>query len=66
MKVTHVASDKIATVELQGTTQQVSTTLVPHVQPGDYVMIHAGYAISTVDEAEALETIQMIEEMMAD
>lgn len=36
---------------------------VPGVKAGDYVIVHVGFAISTLDEAEALETISMIEEI---
>lgn len=36
---------------------------VPDVAPGDYVIVHAGFAISLVDEEEAARTYQLLEEM---
>ena len=38
--------------------------LTPDVKVGDYVLLHTGYAISVIDEAEALETLQLFEEMI--
>lgn len=45
-----------ATVDLQGNQLRISTVLTPEVSPGDWVLIHAGFAISQLDEREALET----------
>jgi hydrogenase expression/formation protein HypC len=36
---------------------------VPMARPGDWVIIHAGFAISVLDEAEARETLQLFKEM---
>ena len=35
------------------------------VAPGDYVLIHVGYAIEVIDEEEALRTLQVMEEFAA-
>jgi len=45
-----------ATVDLQGNTLQVSTVLTPEVAVGDWVLVHAGFAITRLDESSALET----------
>jgi hydrogenase expression/formation protein HypC len=37
--------------------------LVEDVKAGDYVIVHVGYALSKVDEEEALKTIALFEEM---
>ena len=37
--------------------------LVPEAQPGDYVLVHVGYAISRVDTEEAERTYRLLEEM---
>jgi hydrogenase expression/formation protein HypC len=39
------------------------TTLLPHVKLGDLVLVHAGFAISTIDEDEARKTWELIEEI---
>jgi hydrogenase expression/formation protein HypC len=45
-----------ALVDLQGNRLRISTALTPHVAPGEWVLVHAGFAITTVDERDALET----------
>ena len=52
-----------AQVELGGLTRQASVMLVPDVQVGDYVLLHAGYAIQKLDEKEAEETIRLFNEL---
>lgn len=52
------------TVELNGVRIQAGFHLVPDVKVGDYVLLHAGFAIQIVDEEEALETRSMVEELI--
>ena len=48
-----------ATVDYgSGTTRKANVSLV-QVQIGDYVLVHAGYAIQVLDEKEALETLRL-------
>lgn len=51
--------------DAQGVKRQVALDLVPEAKVGDYVIVHAGYAIQILDEEAALETISMLEEMAA-
>ena len=44
----------IAEVETMGVKKEVNITLVPEVKKGDYVIVHAGFAIQAVEEEEAL------------
>ena len=53
----------VADAEIGGVKRQVSVLLTPEVKVGDYVLLHTGYAISVVDEAEAKETLKIFEEM---
>jgi hydrogenase expression/formation protein HypC len=46
-----------ARVQLGALRQVVSIALVPEVQPGDYVIVHVGHAIGTLDVAEAEATL---------
>jgi hydrogenase expression/formation protein HypC len=41
----------------------VSLDLVPEAQPGDFVLVHVGYAISRLDTEEAERTFRLLEEM---
>lgn len=54
-----------AEVDIGGVRRSVSITLTPEVKVGDYVLLHTGYAISVIDEAEARETLDMLREMIA-
>jgi hydrogenase expression/formation protein HypC len=38
-------------------------SLLDHVFPGDYVILHAGFAIETIDPEEAAETIRLVREI---
>ncbi len=50
-------------VELSGTLREVGLQLVEDARPGDYVLVHAGFAIQKLDEQEALESLRLWEEM---
>lgn len=54
-----------AIVELGGVRQTVSIALVQGVAPGDYVIVHVGHAIGTLDEDEALATLATFAELEA-
>ena len=51
-------------VELGGVVREVSFALLPDVAVGDYVLLHAGYALQKVDTAEAEETLRLLAEMV--
>ena len=51
------------TVELGGVKRTISLMLTPEAGVGNYVLVHAGYAIGIVDEEEAKETLHLLEEM---
>jgi len=64
-KILHIADDLSATVEFGGVRRVISLQLLPDARPGDYVLIHTGFAIGVVDSAEAAETLRMLSEMDA-
>lgn len=55
--------DMLATIELSGVTRQVSLMLLPDVVPGEWVLVHAGFAIQLIDEAEAQKTLDLFREL---
>ena len=55
-----------AVVDLQGNRLKVSTALTPEVKVGDWVLVHAGFTITQLDEAEALETWDYLQQVLAD
>ena len=48
--------------EACGLTQKLRVDFVPDVRPGDYVMVHAGFAIETLSEEQARENLACIQE----
>jgi len=60
-----VQQDGISTgrVQFGGIIRSVCLDFVPEAKAGDYVVVHVGFAISRVDEAEAARTYQLLEEM---
>ncbi len=50
-------------LEFSGVRKEVSLAYVPEAKIGNYAIIHAGFAISLVDEEEARETIEFIKQM---
>lgn len=52
-----------ALVDLLGVRRRVGVALVGDVAQGDYLMVHAGYAIERLDPAQAEETLRLWEEM---
>jgi hydrogenase expression/formation protein HypC len=51
-----------ATVEVGGSRTSVLLSLVPEASEGDWVLVHAGFAITVLDEAEAKETYDLLAE----
>lgn len=55
----------LGSVEFGGIRKQIGLDFVPEVQPGQYVIVHAGFAINVLDEAEADETLRLLREVAA-
>ena len=55
--------DMVATVDVGGVRRQVSMLLLPEAKIGDYVLIHAGFAMQQIDEEEAKLTWSLLQEM---
>lgn len=54
---------EIGIADFSGVQREVVLTFVPNVKLGDYVLVHAGFAIQTVDEDDAQETLKLLEEL---
>ncbi|MBN2590372.1 MAG: HypC/HybG/HupF family hydrogenase formation chaperone [Sedimentisphaerales bacterium] len=61
-RIIELEGDK-AVVDAMGNRFKAKTTLLPNVKLGDLVLVHAGFAISQVDEEEAKKTWQLISEI---
>jgi hydrogenase expression/formation protein HypC len=56
-------NDFEAVVDVAGVSRTISVFLTPDARVGDYVYVHTGYSISVVDEAEALESLRLLQEL---
>ena len=54
--------DNLAIVEILGATREVALDMTPDAKVGDYVLVHAGFAIEIVDEQFANETLELIKQ----
>jgi hydrogenase expression/formation protein HypC len=61
-RVTRI-EETMAEVELGSVVTRVSVLFTPEVKVGDYVVMHAGYAIGVLDVKEAEETLKLLEQI---
>jgi len=54
---------RVGKVSFDGILKEVSLTLVPEAKIGDYVLVHVGAAISTIDEEEAKKTFELLKQL---
>lgn len=59
-RVIELLPDDMARASLDGVCKIVSIALVENVAVGDYVVLHVGYALAKIDEAEALRTLALL------
>ena len=62
-KIVELEDDNLAKVDILGVSRTVSVDLTPQAQVGDYVLVHAGFAIEVVDPQYAQETIDLVKEV---
>jgi hydrogenase expression/formation protein HypC len=60
-KITRIENE-MATIDVDGVQRQASLLLLEDAGVGDYVIVHAGFAIQKVDEQAAMETLQFLRE----
>ena len=58
-------NDNVAKVDVDGVVRTASLMLLEDAALGDYVIVHAGFAISKLDEASALQTIEEMRSLLA-
>lgn len=61
--ITEKKSDNLATAEILGVMREVALDLTPQANVGDYVLVHAGFAIEVVDADYAKETIELVKQL---
>jgi hydrogenase expression/formation protein HypC len=63
-KITHI-DNEMATIDVDGVKRSASLMLLEDVAVGDFVFVHAGFAIKKIDAASAMETIRLLKEAAA-
>ncbi len=63
-RVLEVHDPQWATVDVGGTSKRISIDLVEGVQAGDYVLLHVGFALQKIDQAEAESLLALFDEMV--
>jgi len=54
--------DNVATIDVDGVQREASLLLVENPKIGDYVIVHAGFAINKINEEDALESLKLLRE----
>jgi hydrogenase expression/formation protein HypC len=62
-KVLQIMANGVATVDVNGNQTDISIRLTPEVELGQFVLVHAGFAMEIIDEQVAAETISYMEEL---
>lgn len=62
-KIIELLKDDMAYIDVNGNRVEISIVLTPDVQPGQFVMVHAGFAIQIMDEKEANESLALMLEL---
>ena len=62
-KVVEFVEGQMAVVDVDGNQVNISIQLVPEVKIGQYVLVHAGFAMDIVDEDWAKETMQLLKQL---
>jgi hydrogenase expression/formation protein HypC len=54
--------NNMATIDVDGVKREASLLLVENPEVGDYVIVHAGFAINKINEEDALESLKLLKE----
>ena len=63
-KITEI-KNSMGTIDMEGIQREVSLLLLEDAKIGDYVIVHAGFAIHKIDEAEAKESLKVLRELVS-
>ena len=62
-RVTEIDEGRMASVDIMGVTRKVSLDLVPEAVVGDFLLVHAGFALQVIDEESANETLELLKQI---
>ena len=64
LRLTRIIDDQRAIVESEGFSLEIGTALVPEARAGDYVLVHAGFALEVLTPHDAQETLSALDELV--
>ena len=62
-QLVEVIEPGLAKAEVSGVRREVSTALLPEAEVGDWVLVHVGFALHTIDEEEAAKTLELLDQI---
>ena len=62
-RVSSIDENRMSTVDIMGVTRKVSLDLVPEAVVGDWLLVHAGFALQVIDEDVANETLELLKQI---
>jgi hydrogenase expression/formation protein HypC len=62
-RITEIDDNRMSTVDIMGVTRKVSLDLVPEAVEGDFILVHAGFALQVIDEEVANETLELLKQI---
>jgi hydrogenase expression/formation protein HypC len=63
VSIEDIGYNRVGQVKFGGVERAVFLDFVPEATPGDFVLVHVGFALSKIDEAEAKSTFELIERL---
>lgn len=63
VSVSDIGLNRVGLINFGGVERSVIMDFVPDAEPGEYVLVHVGFALSKIDEAEAHSTLALIERL---
>lgn len=62
-RIVELEDKHMASVDIMGVSRKVSVDLVPEANVGDFVLVHAGFALQVIDEETANETLELLKSL---
>ena len=63
LDIDEAVQPRMGNVSFGGIQKRICLEWLPDVKVGEYVLVHVGFAISAMDEKEALETLRLLDEL---
>ena len=63
-KIVRIDENGLGTVDVDGVKREVSLLMIDNPEIGDYVIVHAGFALHKIDETVAMESLQILRDTL--